>query len=454
MGRLGKRISLSALVGIPLLVGATLLFSGKDKAQEEKIEPLLANNSYVENRAKFKKERFTEWLEGTLETKRKERRGEELTLEEEKKSVNKYGYKSVLDDRIEHLGYNHLRSNVGSLEEAQIICLGEVHKICGNEESLIFSSNFIKKYDEILVEGAPPLILDFPAMGKEREEMKKRYEQYREKESQRAIDILKKRLERKSNNDKEKNLSEVISGLGEGMEDSIKGIGLLMDSLDKMSEKIFYTTLQDGNERHFYSALARKDKGIVIGVDAEMNVKLQHLYSIIENSFLPIARANILEGSNLHPFFDWMVYDSLNLGVRGDPSITLKKIDDYISSIPSRDQCIESRDVEIRRNTIREVLNNKEGTRSWFIFGSNHLNEKLFDELERNRIGYVAFIPDHKKVAADSYTPNQHGVVTEEQVKQHGVNYAKDHLLPWYIKSKVKSGSPEYKGDFNGLENK
>src|SRR3989344_4351488 len=144
--KIGK---IAALVSVPLLAAASYLSLSHNKRTEEKPiaaetrpQSLPANDLYATNREIKKEKDFQNWLNA-------KENGSETRA-----------HTPCLEETIEHLGYRHLRSNVGSLSGAQLICLGEIHRLCGNEEDFILSDEFVGEYDKIVVEETPPFTLN------------------------------------------------------------------------------------------------------------------------------------------------------------------------------------------------------------------------------------------------------------------------------------------------------
>jgi hypothetical protein len=207
---------------------------------------------------------------------------------------------------------------------------------------------------------------------------------------------------------------------------------------------------KDGEEDSFFSALARDNKGIVIGADADRRTKNGHLYMAVESSFLPLYSAAIEHDQEPHEFLKWLSYEATRAVKPTDSKEDkIRDIAGYLARLPTSSEQMEKRDEQIRANTVREVLSSRKGQRTFYIFGSEHLNNRLFEALENEGIRYVAFVPLEDKVARDN--PSVKDLDPAELGKLHNFNYFIETILPWYVDERVKDGAVPYSGKFDGL---
>ena len=427
MGSKLKRLGLVSLLATPLVaVGSWLALRDSPQVQNPSVPavvaaPLPANNLYVERRKAEEQEEFRRWID-------------------EARGGVKYDHTPTLADMIEHLGYVHKSSNVSSLDEAQLICLGEIHRLCGNEEAFILGDKFVEKKDKILVEGSPSLFRDFPAEEIVRAQAKEAYDKVK-------VDSSLNRPLR--GNLDEKDLLELVEGVY-GTLDSLQkfteGFTAYWELNDRHLDALFR---KDGQEDSFFSSLARDNKGIVIGADADHRTKTAHLYTSVERALLLSYFMAIRDGKEPHQFLEWLAYEATGV-VKPTDSVTdrLNKVTDYVSKLPTSQEHMRRRDLQIAENTVREVKSAQPGQRVWYIFGDDHLGETLFSEVEKNGIRYVAFSPVEEKVAEDT---KKERAALGNPLEDHGKEYVLGNILPWYIRERVADGARPYAGNFEGL---
>jgi hypothetical protein len=387
---LKQKKTLLSLLAAPILAGAAY-FAFRDartpQIEDARVSPKPATTAYVERRELQKQKDFETWLYSAKKPIKNDNIGDWL-------SSLDYSIESC----IENNGYVHVRSNVSALEETELICLGEVHEICGNEESSIFANKFVGKNDKILVEASPPYEIDFSEQEQEGNKLKEKAES----------------LNRSSQ---------------EQMKRTIDYLDFILGKLETMD-------LKDGSERSVFSVLSLYNKGRVIGADSSKEIKEDHVCSIIEQSYLPIVEKQTRRNEAMHPFYQWMIFDCLKIARRNEePSKIAESIRSYIQSIPSEEEHMRRRDEGIVNRIVNEVKTNPRGRRAWMIFGSRHVNNKLFERLENEGIQYAAFHPDIHEVIKDSEIPGTNSSEPEHKLNQHSANYSGGEIIPCTFKS-------------------
>ncbi len=428
---------LAALASVPLIAVASYLsFRNMGETARENLVAVAetrpqsrpANELYMKRYEIEHKERFEKWLNG---------------LRQYKNAETRPSLDIPLDQMIQHMGYEHLRSNVSSLDEAQLICLGEIHQLCGNEEAHILGDEFVGEYDKILVEDSTNLRVDFPAMKKEREIARAKWKEKKKESNKKMTEWL------KDISKPESQRTRAYDHFGD-MGDSVEGLYSVIDSLRHTWRHLDFLRLEDGKESSFFSGLARHNSGIVIGADAPRNIKIAHMYALAELAGLPHYLTAVESGETPHPFLEWMVHDGAGASNRSaSDSEKIKAINNYMGKILPHEEHMRRRDERIAENTLREVNSNPAGRRSWYIFGASHLNSTLFTQLENNGIRYVAFTPIEEEVAADSKPEEL--ILSGKLGEQHEDEYLETAVLPWYVKEKVIDGKPTYTGSFEGI---
>ena len=358
-------------------------------------QPLPANSLYQDRLAQEKEEEDRRFLE-------------EFILGDNEDYLNE-SFQLTLERVIEHVGFTHYSSNVATLDEAELVLFGETHHLFGNELSSIFMHANIGENDKVLVESSS-FFEDFSALKKQTDELDRKMERIAAPAERGTLDFY-------------------LSDFSDVQAD-----------LDLIFKNIDYLTRSDGEETSFYSSLVYHGKGTVVGVDAPIELKLQHLYSLIQPTFLQQAQVKMDNYQDLHPFEHWLLYQDLQVCQPEDPD-QQERIQEYIGTIPSADEVSQDRDDAISDKTVDEVLSLQEGSKAYMIFGSSHISEnRILSYLESAGVRYVAFVPQQDHVFGES----------READEQHPLDYVEQAILPMYVMARVGAGSPNYTGPFEG----
>jgi len=329
--------------------------------------------------------------------------------------------KQETDEEYIEGSFNAYRANVPSLAEADIIILGDFHGKMDMSLDLVLN-RLTRKQDPVLIE------------------------QSSDSFSELDLTVF-EQLDRENPYD--------ISNAS---------LTELMDSMQFLLKQIELGDMQHNllsnliDSRNFGVSLVGGKKGRIIGIDVEEETKTQTIYSIIQSSLLPVIQYHLSTGDQLHPFEQWLLETDLGIVQSGDsPESIVDSINNYLTTLPSRSDIHYQRHREIVDKIVDHATNLEEGEQAKLVIGSTHISEfpeySLLDNLEKKRVGYVAFVPDEDRIndGLDSALETE---TTPEKLDRLNAEYLKQLIEVNYIHFKVESGIAPFQGSLEGLSDR
>lgn len=382
---------LTHLLYAPLIAGALALTSSSISIQDQ--SPMSSKQEYLIpyiSAQEANKKRLLEWLEAV---------------------TNDHNPLTTIEEDIIDSMYLPLKANVPSLKQADLIIFGDLHGYMHVKLDHLLDK-MVKNDDEILFEESNDSGLEIDLRTLSDGRMPKYSE---------SDDVF-KRLD--------------------VLEIQLRHMGVKMDLMKSFSP----------DNKMFGSSLIHDGRGIFKPIDSSSDVKKLTLYSFVEGPMLYDACHRMNDNEALHDFQSWMIYDSLKLAER-DSKDTLRNIIAYVNDSPSRlESAMKKRQSTIVNNIVRTVKDNDPKKRQFLVIGSAHLDDELFSSLEKERLGYVAFVPDSAKVLKFSSSDDKPVENDEDMMRKADASYLEEKLAPWYVREKVADGSPNYTGKYEGLD--
>jgi len=208
------------------------------------------------------------------------------------------------------------------------------------------------------------------------------------------------------------------------------------------------------------SSLIIARKGNIVPVDASKELKQKRMFTSVRGLALSAAYKQLENGEDLNPFLDWMIYEDLQLTSREQENVQ-EVILNYINSLPSLENLMQERQRALIDNILREVRDTKQGQKCVLVIGNMHFNGfgdlSLKNILEKNRIGYAAFEPDvewakESKDALEDKPLKYTSQLTPEEREEISIRYfIEDLIRDWYVKDRVAEGASPFRGSYAGL---
>lgn len=378
------------LIYVPLVAGAIALSSSSTSIQDT--SPLASKQEYLRPyiaAQEAKEKRFLKWLETVS---------------------NDYAPPTTIEEDIIDSMYLPFKANVPSLKQADLIIFGDLHGYMHVKLNHLLD-RMVTNNDEILFEQSTDSGMDIDLRLLADENMPK-YDE--------AADVF-QRLDL---------LSKHVSHLG-----------YKMDLMKAFSPE----------KKMFGSSLIHDGRGVFKAIDSPKDVKKLTLYSFVEGPMLYDACNKMNSNETLHDFQSWMIYDALKLTEKGSKD-GLNDVIAYCNGFNSRmESAVRQRQSTIVKNIVNSVRDNNPKKRQFLVIGSLHIDDELLGSLEKERLGYVAFVPDNEKVLKFSSRDEKPVENDEEMMRKANASYLEEKLAPWYVREKVADGSPNYSGKYDGL---
>lgn len=326
--------------------------------------------------------------------------------------------KRTLTELIVDRGYVAWKANT-DLDLADILVFGDFHRGKDKAQASILN-RLVRRDDLVLVEGSPEEVGDSGKLDL--------------RELAPKVPILIKVDPMADVFSQYAALQSNVNAVKEGYDTTQKRMELMQDHSPERGSNL--------------SFLVGHAKGIVIGVDAQLSLKHQFMYVAVQQLILACTRERLENGTQLHEFQNWLVYDDLALCARGEDAVSAIKR--YEAGIPDRIRRIrESRQTAIIDNVIGQLDNKSTNQRAVLILGDAHVRDQSFvDRLERERRRYIIFRPDLERLEKDHTIPTARD---DDSIKQKNRSYVESHILPRYVRERVKAGRPPYTGSTTGI---
>ncbi len=328
-----------------------------------------------------------------------------------------------LADLIDDRGYTPWKANT-DFSLAEIVVLGDIHREKDRDLTYLLGT-FVRKDDLVLVEASPEEI------GKEG-----------------ILDL--RNFAVKSLVLAGTNTTQSIISPNETLQMDLSALKEFIRTEEKRLNLMRSNNPERGK---FLSSLIADAKGIVIGVDAPLSLKMRYINSIVQESVLSSTLERLEKGSSLHEFQKWLVYDDLALCARGADAASA--IHMYAAGIPElRKNLASARQEAINDNVIMQMFGKSPKQKAVLVLGYAHVTDQSFVErLEKERCRFIILTPSEITFSDREFeNVRKYRTRNNDALPEKGdIVYLERHLLPNYVRARVKSGSPPYKGSTTGI---